>query len=318
MDTFDIQNFMRMPTDRLSTIEDGLILFDNLNEDFKIMNTILQNGMLKDYLPYSRPFRITFVSIILCRKGFTRFKLDFTDFTLKENEMMYIVPDTIGYIGETIEFSDDCKILVIAIGSRKFEPSISTEILAKSGENILKSGKILMSEDDAEDVISVYGMLRKRVDSSSYSYKTEAARLIIQLLVYDLLSRQPSLAPEQDSKMSRKKQIFNNFLLMVRKNFMQERKISFYADKLCITPKYLSGTVYEVSGRHAAEWIRYYTVCEAKMLLRSGRYTVQQVGDLLNFATPSFFGTYFRKAVGCTPGAYMESSTESSSKTTSA
>ena len=59
------------------------------------------------------------------------------------------------------------------------------------------------------------------------------------------------------------------------------------------------------SGRYAGQWIRDYVVLEAKALLKSGEYTVQQVSDRLNFANQSFFGSYFKKAVGCSPSAYQ-------------
>ncbi len=44
---------------------------------------------------------------------------------------------------------------------------------------------------------------------------------------------------------------------------------------------------------------------DAKALLKSGKYTVQQVSDMLNFPNQSFFGTYFKKESGVSPKAYM-------------
>lgn len=76
---------------------------------------------------------------------------------------------------------------------------------------------------------------------------------------------------------------------------------------LSIAPKYLSHVVRSVSGRHPGDCIRDYVVLEAKALLKSGKYTVQQVSDSLNFPNQSFFGTYFKKATGVSPMAYKES-----------
>ena len=63
--------------------------------------------------------------------------------------------------------------------------------------------------------------------------------------------------------------------------------------------------VYAVSGRHAGDWIRDYVILEAKALLKSRKYTIQQISDMLNFANQSFFGVYFKKEVGCSPKAYQ-------------
>lgn len=78
--------------------------------------------------------------------------------------------------------------------------------------------------------------------------------------------------------------------------------MTFYAEKLCLTPKYLSQVILEVSDRHATDWIRDYVILDAKALLKSGRYTVQQVGDLLNFSNASFSVSILRRRWGVRRG----------------
>ena len=104
---------------------------------------------------------------------------------------------------------------------------------------------------------------------------------------------------------NRQQQLFDDFLELVQAHYNEHRCMTFYAEKLCLTPKYLSQVILEVSDRHATDWIRDYVILDAKALLKSGKYTVQQVGDLLNFSNASFFGKYFKAAVGCTPRKYM-------------
>ena len=104
---------------------------------------------------------------------------------------------------------------------------------------------------------------------------------------------------------SRQQMIFERFLWLVQKHYREERGIAFYADKLCLTPKYLSTVIYQCGGRHASEWIRDYVILEAKALLKSRQYTAQQVSDLLNFPNASFFGKYFKAATGFSPRQYM-------------
>ena len=93
----------------------------------------------------------------------------------------------------------------------------------------------------------------------------------------------------------------------VQENYMCERIIMYYADLLCITPKYLSQVIKSVTGRLAGEWISDYVILEAKALLKSNKYTVQQVCDMLNFANQSFFGKYFKRKTGMSPKIYINS-----------
>ena len=97
-----------------------------------------------------------------------------------------------------------------------------------------------------------------------------------------------------------------NFLKQVQAFHKQERKVEFYADRLCLSPKYLSQTIKSYSGKTAGEWIDEYVVLEAKVLLRSTNMTIQQIGDELNFPSQSFFGKYFKRLTGMSPKAYRE------------
>jgi YesN/AraC family two-component response regulator len=87
---------------------------------------------------------------------------------------------------------------------------------------------------------------------------------------------------------------------------MHERSIGFYADCLCITPKYLSQIVYKTSGRYAGEYIHEHVIIKAKILIKSHVYSIQQISEMLHFTSPSFFGRYFKKATGYTPLQYQD------------
>jgi AraC-like DNA-binding protein len=82
--------------------------------------------------------------------------------------------------------------------------------------------------------------------------------------------------------------------------------VKFYADILCITPRYFSKIVKENSGKSPNEWIDEYIMQEAKALLKSGNFTVQQVSDELNFPSQSFFGKYFKRHTGVMPSKYKK------------
>ena len=88
---------------------------------------------------------------------------------------------------------------------------------------------------------------------------------------------------------------------------MKERSIAFYADKMFITPKYLSRVVKETSGVDIQQWIDDMVIMAAKALLKSSNMTILQISEDMSFANPSFFGTYFKKRTGMTPVQYRES-----------
>ena len=83
--------------------------------------------------------------------------------------------------------------------------------------------------------------------------------------------------------------------------------MTFYADKLFITPQYLSLILKELTGMSANKWIDDALVAEAKVLLKAPQMTVQQVADQLHFSDQSTFGKFFKKHMGISPMEYRRS-----------
>lgn len=97
------------------------------------------------------------------------------------------------------------------------------------------------------------------------------------------------------------------FITMVQQNFKKERFLDFYATALEVTPKHLSRAVKAMTGFTAVEWIDRYVILESKVLLKSTNLNVQQIADLLNFPSQSFFGKYFKKHTGMSPKDFRNS-----------
>jgi AraC family transcriptional activator of pobA len=93
----------------------------------------------------------------------------------------------------------------------------------------------------------------------------------------------------------------------VNLHFLQERSVSFYANKLYITPGHLTETVREVTGKTPGEWITEAVVLEASVLLQNPAFTVAQIADMLHFPDQSTFGKYFKNVKGLSPAAYRRS-----------
>ena len=104
--------------------------------------------------------------------------------------------------------------------------------------------------------------------------------------------------------MRRRDALLHKFIELVEANFQQERSVAFYADALCVTPKHLSASIREASGRTAGEWIDSYVLIEAKLMLRNTGLTIQEISTKLNFQNQSFFGKYFKRLCGQSPRDY--------------
>ena len=90
-------------------------------------------------------------------------------------------------------------------------------------------------------------------------------------------------------------------------HFKQERKVGWYATKLCISPKYLSETVKQVSHRTPNDWIDHYVTLEIRVLLKNSTMSIKEIAEMLHFPNQSFLGKYFKEHVGVSPSKYRRS-----------
>lgn len=98
--------------------------------------------------------------------------------------------------------------------------------------------------------------------------------------------------------------LYDQFMKLVSEYHTSERNMDFYARKLCLTPKYLSKLVKNVSGRTAPEWIDLFVVLEAKNMLKYTDCAIKEIVYKLNFRSQSVFYKFFKAHTGLTPSEY--------------
>lgn len=109
----------------------------------------------------------------------------------------------------------------------------------------------------------------------------------------------------QEAKpMNRGEEYFSRFLGLLSVYYRQERKIGFYASRLCVTPKYLSAVVKEASGKTPGKWIDEMVMDEIYCLLRDSTIPIKEIAYRMNFANRSFFGKYVKRYTGVSPHYY--------------
>lgn len=107
--------------------------------------------------------------------------------------------------------------------------------------------------------------------------------------------------------LSRKEALLEQFLKLLFENCREQHGVAYYAERLFITPQYLSLILKTLTGKSANKWIDDALIMEARVLLKAPQATVQQVADLLHFSDQSTFGKFFKKHMGVSPMEYRKS-----------
>ncbi|MCR5819358.1 MAG: helix-turn-helix domain-containing protein [Bacteroidaceae bacterium] len=202
---------------------------------------------------------------------------------------------------------DNTKLILMAI-----DANIVKGVLRKMGLYMSLADRYfhffirnIESDESLQRNLDIYRFIKRELSEPDYENKAEVIKRLFEVwIIKNMELGNAQDVPSMYKPPTRKEQIFRDFLSLLDQDFRRERSISYYADRMCLTPKYLSTTIREVSGKHGMQWIDEYVALEAKALLRNSDMSVKQVSDNLNFPSQSMFGRFFRKMTGYSPKQY--------------
>ena len=256
------------------------------------------------------PCRIDAYVVAFCKSGSFKCKINLKEYEISEGIIMVNLPQNIISV-EPKESADKPTLTIIGV-SPKFLSNFSLDISKMLNEAMtLLDNPCLSLEKEELAIVTEYIQLIDKYIHSDYIYARESVSHLISSVFYLFGSfinkRIMSLNDEGKPASTRHKIIFERFIELVTRHHSKERGVGFYADKLCITPKYLSKIVKDTSGLSAPQWIDQYVILEAKQMLKYSDLCIKGISAELNFPNPSFFFKYFKKHTGMTPNQYRNS-----------
>lgn len=242
---------------------------------------------------------------IFLSKGSMKIRINFKDYEMLSSDAVVILPSS---LTQVLEISPDAEMILMCFADNTFYASIPANEMVDYFNQIQECPILSIPESQHELFLNIYKMLRADMADADMSCRNEALLGYMQICIaharHWVFSYRKS---NETTNHNRSTQIYMQFVDLVSEYHCQHRDVSFYAEKMCLSPKYMSQVVLSVSGKYPLDIIKDQVIFEAKALLKSHRHSVQEVAYLLNFPNPSFFGKYFRSEVGCSPRAYMYS-----------
>lgn len=255
-----------------------------------------------------KPFLMNYVGLIVCEKGYFCFDVDKKKFTARAGETVFLSEGNNFSIGE---LSDDLRVSILFYHIDPIREILGSSIVAMYLYTTLTPEPCYVwtsgEESDLARYIALLGRHRK---SAQNPFDNHECKLLLLALTYRLCSIYSRRIIEEKNVAGHKIDTFIKLIRLIEKYYMQERGVAFYADKLCLSPKYLSALSKSVCGYMVQELVFRAIIRKSFFWLKNTNKSVQEISDDLNFPNASFFGTFFKKQTGLAPSYYRISAEE--------
>ena len=163
-----------------------------------------------------------------------------------------------------------------------------------------------LSARERVSIMNYFRLIKEKVDDDALLFRKDVVRHLVAAMICEIGNAIDRIQHNSEPAATRADAIFTDFIRLVEQNYKQERRVSWYGEQLCITPKYLSEMVKQVSRRTPNEWIDTYVTTELRVQLRSTTKSIKEIARDMNFPNQSFLGKYFKEHVGMSPMTYRK------------
>lgn len=250
------------------------------------------------------PKRMNCLFVALCLNGEARYTVDTEERLVKPNDVIIISE---GQVVNNSQFSPNLSGIAIMMSENFFNEVMQGVHDLSSLFLFSRTHPVFgLRADEVDTLITYFNLIRTKVESVSHNFRHDVVRSLMAAMIYDISHVMYDVKQGGQRKQTRAESIFTDFIKLVEQNFRTERRVSWYGEQLCITPKYLSETVKAVSHRTPNEWIDKYVTLELRVQLKNTSKSIKEIAEDLNFPNQSFLGKFFKEHVGVSPSAYRK------------
>jgi len=248
----------------------------------------------------SLPHRSESCLVMICLNGYADINVDLQSCRLKRNDIFLVFP---GVILLGWKQSDDFEFAYFSFSNHLIDEILFRFPAAFIGF-LKENATYSLPEEEKEELFTEYfAILDKRYTDTANVCRSEIIQNLLCNFYLDLYSKIVRRNDIYAQPRQRKKELHEAFLQLLKRH-PNRREVSFFANELCITPKYLSIIAKESTGNTAKEMISNYAVAELKLRLKSDSTPLKEIADQLEYPGEAFLCRFFKKLTGITPSRY--------------
>ena len=249
-----------------------------------------------------KPFPVNGVGIIICQQGSFTFSLNDKVFSAQAGETVFIPEDCFFQVQQA---SQNIEVFILVYQIEPIRDFIGNTVASMYLYSQLATEPCYVwNTGEEEEVMKYMSLLDNTLQMGENTYNHYEQKLLLLALTYRICSIYNRKLITNRENVGHKHDVFIRLIQLIEQNYTKERGVEFYADKLCLSPKYLSALSKSICGYTVHELIFKSIIRKSISLLKNTQKNIQEISDFFNFPNASYFGTFFKKQTGMSPQLY--------------
>lgn len=242
-------------------------------------------------------------TLALCVSGECQIKINGRDYAFGAGSLLLLPPNQ---LMELSRCSEDFARFTIA-----FSLDLLLEFPSPMDADLIHTARhrpvLHLPPEEMGHLLEYYNFLRRGYDDVGAPYREYIAKTLLNALMLKIVGLYEIFADTAvNAQRQRHEPLADQFFILLAQYYKQERSVTFYAEKMNRTPKYISGEIKRITGRSIPEWLNEAILIEIKLQLKTTDNTILQISEQLNFSTQSVMIQFFKHHTGVTPLQYRK------------
>lgn len=261
-------------------------------------------GMLHTF-PHvlKQPYFTEGMGLVVCLRGGFSFSLNQKPFAARAGETLFVRESEF----QVLQEQEGTELAILFYQTDPIRDIIGNSVVSMHIYSLLAPEPCpAWSTGEEEEMMRYMSLLDSTRRGEANIFVHYEQKLLLLALTHRICSiHNHKLSAESESP-GHKNEIFIRLIQLIEQHYHRERGVEFYADKLCLSPKYLSALSKSICGYTVQQLVFKAIVRKSIALLKNSRMNIQEISDYFNFPNASYFGTFFKKQTGMSPLTYRK------------
>lgn len=241
--------------------------------------------------------------ICYCQRGEIEMLVNLNPVTVGSDSQLILLPNS---IVKTKKVSNNILLNIIEINESLFR-DVSAHI-SPLFFRMLRTIPCIKLSPESKKAVNSFMLLAKGIYKDTENlYRQQIIRSALNAYMLYTYDRYQRFYYTDDMNIeSTRSKIFDSFVDLLHHNCNTQREVTFYADKLCISTKYLTDICHKVAGVSAKKIIDNFAILQIKILLHNPQLTMQDIAHQMDFPDQSYLGRYFKRFEGISPSSFRK------------